>query len=297
MSFTRLLLMHALSPLHAGTGQGVGVIDLPIARDKATGLPYVPGSSVKGVLRDACQANDECKEHTSKIFGPETDNASDHAGTLHLADQRLLLLPVRSFAGTFAWTTSPYVLARFARDAAAAGLTTPSLITNLKSNGQTALTATETVLKAQGETIVLEDLDLNGQPDPRAREWADWLSQRLFPDAAAWRGWLRERLCVVSDDVFNFLAETATETTARIRLDDDAKTVAEGALWYEEALPAESVLYGLAVAAPVKKAELEANLIFTVLGKLTGNPRQFGGKASVGRGLCRMQLCGVGEGK
>ncbi len=48
----RLLFTHALSPLHAGTGQGVGVIDLPIAREKATGLPFLPGSSVKGTLRD-----------------------------------------------------------------------------------------------------------------------------------------------------------------------------------------------------------------------------------------------------
>lgn len=297
MSSTRLLLMHALSPLHAGAGQGVGVIDLPIARDKATGLPYVPGSSVKGVLRDACQSEDQCREHTTKIFGPDSDNASDHAGTLHLSDQRLLLLPVRSFAGTFAWTTSPYVLARFARDADAAGRKTPSLITKLKSNSETALTAKETALKAQDETIILEDLDLAGQADQRVDEWADWLGKALFPDEEEWRRALRERLCVVGDDVFNFLAETATETTARIRLDDDAKTVAEGALWYEEALPAESVLYGLAVAAPVKKVELETNLIFTVLGRLADRPRQFGGKASVGRGLCRMRLCAAEEGK
>ena len=52
---SRLVFVHAISPLHAGTGQGVGVIDLPVAREKATGLPYFPGSSLKGVLRDACE--------------------------------------------------------------------------------------------------------------------------------------------------------------------------------------------------------------------------------------------------
>ncbi|WP_298819062.1 RAMP superfamily CRISPR-associated protein [Chloroflexus sp.] len=52
MATTYLYFLHALSPLHAGTGQGSGVIDLPIAREKATGIPYLPGSSVKGVLRD-----------------------------------------------------------------------------------------------------------------------------------------------------------------------------------------------------------------------------------------------------
>ena len=44
----KLLLVETLSPLHAGTGQGIGVIDQPIAREKATGIPFVPGSSLKG---------------------------------------------------------------------------------------------------------------------------------------------------------------------------------------------------------------------------------------------------------
>ena len=61
----KLLFTHAFSPLYAGTGQGVGVIDLPIAREKATNLPYLPGSSLKGVLRDACDP-----AYQVKIFGP-----------------------------------------------------------------------------------------------------------------------------------------------------------------------------------------------------------------------------------
>ncbi len=35
----RLLLLHALSPIHCGTGQSVSGIDLPIAREKATNIP------------------------------------------------------------------------------------------------------------------------------------------------------------------------------------------------------------------------------------------------------------------
>ncbi|MFQ3582859.1 MAG: type III-B CRISPR module RAMP protein Cmr4 [Chloracidobacterium sp.] len=294
MNFSRLLLMHALSPLHAGTGQGVGVIDLPIAREKATGLPYVPGSSVKGVLREACMADDKGRHHVSQVFGPESEQASDHAGTLHISDQRLLLLPVRSFAGTFAWTTSPYGLARFARDLTAVGGALPGFIPSLPANSDQAWTTEATKLCAQEKTVILEDLDLVAQPQAAVNAWADWLGRALFPESADWQAWLRERLCVVGDDVFNFLAETATETTARIRLDDETKTVAEGALWYEEALPAESVLYGLAVAVPVKKAELEADFIFTLLARLLEKPLQFGGKASVGRGLCQVRVADGG---
>ena len=43
---TKIFHLHALSALHVGTGQGVGVVDLPIARAKATNLPLVPGSAL-----------------------------------------------------------------------------------------------------------------------------------------------------------------------------------------------------------------------------------------------------------
>ena len=112
-----LLLIHALSSLHPGTGQGVGAIDLPIAREKATGIPFVPGSTIKGVLRELSETKDPSK--TTPVFGPPTANAEEHAGSLQISDARLLLLPVRSMAGTFAWVTSPYILRRLMRDATA----------------------------------------------------------------------------------------------------------------------------------------------------------------------------------
>ncbi|MFN7019291.1 MAG: RAMP superfamily CRISPR-associated protein, partial [Fimbriimonadales bacterium] len=52
MKETKLIFLHALTPLHVGTGQAVANVDLPIAREKATGLPIVPASAFKGVLRD-----------------------------------------------------------------------------------------------------------------------------------------------------------------------------------------------------------------------------------------------------
>lgn len=117
----KLLFVHALSPLHAGTGQGVGVIDLPVAREKATNLPYLPGSSLKGTLRDtdSVQITPDLRV---KIFGPDSKNADDHAGSVQFSDQRLLLFPARSLSGTFAWTTSPYLLQRLQRDARSAGI-------------------------------------------------------------------------------------------------------------------------------------------------------------------------------
>src|SRR5579875_3213524 len=109
-------VLHALSPLHAGIGQASELIDLPIARLKGSGIPYVPGSSVKGVLRDARSGSHP--QDVEAVFGPDTANADAHAGALVCTDVRLLALPVRSFRGTFAFATAPLLLALAARDLA-----------------------------------------------------------------------------------------------------------------------------------------------------------------------------------
>src|ERR1700733_8314440 len=100
----RPLFIHALSPLHAGTGQSTGAIELAVARDRATGFPCLPGTSIKGALRD--RSLERKRSDTFALFGPDTGRASEHAGALAFADANLLLLPVRSIAGTFAWVTS-----------------------------------------------------------------------------------------------------------------------------------------------------------------------------------------------
>ena len=281
----KLLFVHALSPLHAGTGQGVGAIDLPIAREKATNLPYLPGSSLKGVLRDACQD----KALRTKIFGPDTTNAADHAGSVHLTDQRLLLMPIRSLKGTFAWVTSPFVLQRFVRDvsmASASDASFPSTVPEV-SSPENCLVATQTALK-DADKVVLEDLQMNAADGADA--WAKAFAPVLFPEDTAWQKLFQERFCIVHDEVFGFLVETATEVVARIALKDDEKTVAKGALWYEESLPAETVLSGLVVAAPVAKTQTKVPKIFDTVRSLIQKPLQIGGNATVGRGLCQLRM-------
>jgi len=105
----RPFLVHALSPLHAGTGHTPGIIDLPIARMKATGIPFLPGSSIKGVLRDARREGAKDEKSINAVFGPAKFASDDATGAaaIVVGDARLLAMPVRSFKGTFAWVTSP----------------------------------------------------------------------------------------------------------------------------------------------------------------------------------------------
>ncbi len=301
---TRLVLVHALTPLHAGTGQAVGAIDLPIARERPTGVPIVPGSSIKGALR----AREEDKAWQKAIYGPETQDASDHGGAVQFSDVHTVLLPVRSLAGTFAWVTSPYLLSRFARDAREAGIALGAVpvVATLAS----CLLAKGSVLPVPVDRtpkVILEDLDLSPSgTDSDASALAaiaTTLGTALFPDAAgatpeqktenaASRTALTARLCLVHDDAMSYLLESATEVSARIRLDPQKKTVARGALWTEEALPTETVLAGVAVASRVTRdgKEYSPDDLFGQIAKTATGLVQLGGKATVGRGNCRVTL-------
>jgi CRISPR-associated protein Cmr4 len=280
---TNLLFLHALSPLHAGTGQGVGAIDLPIAREKATNLPIVPGSSIKGVLRANCE--DETLK--TKVFGPETNAASDHAGSAQFSDLRLLFLPVRSLSGTFAWVTSPLVLQRYQRDCIMANKLTFGQVPQVPNENTCLLAATPSNLTMeidkQPNQVVLEDLRLTGTFNQDLQNVISGIQTHLFTDKT-WQDTFASRVCVVHDNVLAFLLETATEVTARIKL-TDAKTVQDGALWYEESLPAESILAGLMTVQEVKATAAEVEKVISAIKTV-----QVGGNSTVGRGLCNLHL-------
>lgn len=280
-----MLFVHALTPLHAGTGQGIGVIDLPIARERATNLPYLPGSSLKGALRAAC----EDAASVVRLFGPDTQKAKDHAGALTVSDQSLLLFPVRSLVGTYALATCPWVLRRFIRDARSIGLME---VPELPTCGMDEAKLAQGSRLIWQQKIVLEDLDLTAAVDPAVSNWADWLGQQLYPGDSDQAGALKEHLAVLPDDTFDYLVDQATEVVARIKLLDETKTVQKGGLWYEESLPAESILSGLVLAEKVKQGGQVAEPA-TVLDEARGlvekiGTMQLGGKATVGRGLCRL---------
>jgi len=51
MSKGTLLGLFTETPLHPGAGQSADVVDLPVAREGATGLPQIPDTGLKGALR------------------------------------------------------------------------------------------------------------------------------------------------------------------------------------------------------------------------------------------------------
>ncbi|MCL6536312.1 MAG: type III-B CRISPR module RAMP protein Cmr4 [Armatimonadetes bacterium] len=268
MNETRLILLHALTPLHVGTGQAVGNVDLPIAREKATGFPIVPASALKGVLRDYFST----QSWATQAFGD-----TDQAGAWVFTDLRILCLPMRSFFGVFAYATCPLILEQLRRRAEVFGVTGFENLSVAVDGTQIALTS-DSALQRDGK-VYLEDLDLTAKELQAADAVARAIADKLLPEGE--RSHFMARFAVVANDVFTFLSETATEVVARVRLEDDTKTVASGGLWYEEAVPAEAVFYGF-VGATSEKPSLASLQI--------DQPLQIGGDATIGRGLCKVVI-------
>ena len=271
----RMLYLYAITPIHSGVGQAASVIDLPIAREKSTGWPIIPSSTLKGVLRDASQ-DKEANDWINIAFGDQ-----NRAGAIAFGDQRILCLPVRSYFGTFAYVTCPLSLTRLLRDANALAVEAPFPAEIPNISGVSVLLTSESVLINENK-IYLEDLDLN-RNEGNADAIATGLANEIFTDEMEKTGFVK-RFVIVSDEVFNFLSETATEVKARISLKDDTKTVITGGLWYEEAVPAEAIFAGPILLTDHARRNGPSNL----LDRIEGGLIQIGGHASVGCGLCRM---------
>ncbi len=296
----RLYWLHALTPLHVGMGRGEGYIDLPVMRERVTNFPFVPGSSVKGVFADVCGATDDARNPKKEgqgydnvlhaAFGRAGDDQAN-SGSLVFGDARLVCLAVRSLYGTFAWCTSPLVLKRLARDLGAAGFTgwpsPPPVVSEAHVPHEQGDPAKADSYLTSGTKLYLEDLDVTANPCATARAWATQLGLQVFTDSdSAWRAEFTKRFVVLPDDLFDFLAETATEVQPHVRIDPDFKRVARGQLWYEESLPAESILCGLLWCDEPRGVQVPKGAVLDLLKE--DRVLQMGGKATTGKG--RIQL-------
>ena len=289
----RIFHLHTLSALHCGTGQSAGVVDLPIARARATKLPIVPGSSLRGVLRQ--QVAGASPEDAEILFGPKTigGDRDSFAGALSIGDAHLLSLPVRCLAGIVSYVTAPFILRRYARDLARAGAALPAA-PNDPAAGEAKVTSRSANI-VEGK-LVLEDLDLTAREDAALNKWATRIAQAAHPGDAESQGDFVARFALLPDSIMDFLAETATDIRARIALDPDTGAVRPGALWYEENLPAEAVLWGMYAVSPSNKpgdTRSEADLAGAMPGPDT--LLQLGGKAGAGRGLARFLVGEAGR--
>lgn len=286
-----MLYVYVETPLHAGSGRALGAVDLPIQRERVTGYPIVQASSLKGRLR--AEARTRKLSNFEAIFGPETENASDHAGALSPGDAKILLFPVRSLAGVFAWTTSVEVLNRFLRDATMVGVQPGWTLSTEPAQGEALVSGN--VLKA-GDKVVLEEFTFTPREENTVQTIGQWLAENALPQGNEyqyWRDELPRRLAILPNDDFRDFVTFSTEVVTRIALNPDTKTVdkEKGALWTEENLPTDTLLYAPLMATPSRaKVQLTGLQVLDAVENLGLTRTQLGGNETVGRGAVYLRF-------
>jgi len=287
-----MLFIYVETPLHPGTGRGLGAVDLPIQRERTTGYPIVQASSLKGRLRAEAKGKLPDNEWKS-IFGPETEQASEYAGALSTGDARILLFPVRSLAGVFAWTTSVDVLVRFLREAQIVGLSVNWQLPPEPAR-DTALVSGDALIA--GQSVVLEEFSFT--PDTSQANTVQtigtWLADNALPQKGYdyWKQALQQKLCILPQDAFRDFVLYGTEVQTHIRLDPEKKTVQTGALWTTESLPVDTLLYAPLMATKSRSSKVTMSGL-DILQKVKGLEllhTQLGGDETTGQGIVALRF-------
>jgi CRISPR-associated protein Cmr4 len=291
MPETAALFIHALTGVHAGSGTALGTVDLPVQRERHSQWPTIPGSTLKGILRDACRRNGGSDDVWRAAFGPETSAAHEHAGAVSVTDARILAFPVRSLHGVFAWTTCPAVLARLGRDMRLVGIEPPQA-PHAGKPGEFLAPDSSPLLLGKDQAL-LEEFEFRRTGAPG--DAPGWLARQATDDQGT-RERIASHLAVLHDDDFTHFTRHATEIVARVGLNYETKTVKEGALFYEEFVPAETIFYALVFAEDSRRTGVtdKADQMLAYVAKNLFGTLQIGGDATIGKGLCAVRLVRAG---
>ena len=188
-----LMFIYCVSPVHMGAGTALGAIDSPIQRERHTQHPMMAGTGIKGALRhtawerwhvrdeeakgDAGDRGKNGRARLTRLFGPDTKNAPDHAGAVAFSDAALVLFPVRSLRKSFVYATCPTALARLERLAAMAGVDGYPKLGALPERDQAMVNGADLVTKVgNAENVILEAFALTRKTHPKSLELAQWIA-------------------------------------------------------------------------------------------------------------------------
>ncbi|MBN8586802.1 MAG: type III-B CRISPR module RAMP protein Cmr4 [Rhodothermia bacterium] len=317
------------SPTHVGSGSDVGIIDLPIQRERHTDYPKFEASSIKGSIREAFerkfpapnQINDDLSSDLQsewvkihRVFGYDSNNkalerslkkvkvqnAENNTGTLSFAgslgfsDARILFFPVKSMKGVFAWVTCPSALSTFYKEAKMASISNLKELQSLKEvdvEPTNAITMPSTRLGI-AEKIVLEEFTFSLQEEVGLEESFTWLANQLFSEEDPRRAKFARDVVILHDDDFKDFVNLSTEVITRTKINNQTGTVEKGGLFTIEYLPTETILYSLALTAPEfteTQNGLKEEDVFNFLTQLP-DYFQIGADATLGKGIVRHKI-------
>ncbi len=283
------MLLYCETSMHAGAGTGVGRIDLPIQREKHTDFPKIESSSLKGAIREASEHQLD-NEKIKVLFGSEK---AENSGALGFTDARILLFPIRSAKGIFAWVTCPRALHQLNRDL--------NLLVDKEQvpfqqlpmpekDEQTIVFSDRLILD---EKIMLEEFVFGAKEvEKHQHQLPEWLADRLFDSGDSFHELLKSNLVILHDDIFTHFVRLFTEVITRNKINNDTGVVEKGALFTEEYLPPHTVLYSIVMGSPEyssRENRKDAGEVMEDLHSWLADDTHFqvGGNATIGKGIVR----------
>jgi CRISPR-associated protein Cmr4 len=290
----KVIFLYAETPIHPGGSTGIGVIDNPIQREVQNNLPIMYGSGIKGAIKSVVR-RDNSDDEFFALFGQDvTGSPDEHDSALAFLDAAVLAFPVKMAKGLFAWVTCLRQLALFQRalryNHASAGLAfdMPSALEPLQCLAPEG---------CQDTFVILEESKYAVTSHHRI---AQALAASIFPgqEDEYFRTHFQQTLLVIADEDFGYFTHHATELRARICIDDATGIVKNGALWIEEYLPSDTILFTVLLASrPTRQAFREHDADWArrrFEERMANFPRlQFGGNETIGKGLMRLTALNV----
>ena len=281
------VFLYAVSPVHMGAGQAVGIIDNPIQRERHTGHPCFAGSGIKGAVRHGFKALGGDATLADRLFGPDAGSSDLHAGALSFGDAQLVALPVRSLKAGYVYATCAQALARTQR---LLGLVSKAGAWKIPTvaEGQ-CLLANPALLS--GDKLHLEAFEYVAKVSQDLPAIAADLAARGLPSGGGYAFFaekLKTDLVILSDSDFSYFAQHAMLVEPHVRIDAETGTASDGGLFYTENLPPESLLIAPLMASQTRsgKDTLPAEVVMSqIKAVLHGRLLQIGGDATTGRGL------------
>jgi CRISPR-associated protein Cmr4 len=286
-----VLFLYAVSPVHLGAGQAVGVIDNPIQRERHTGHPCFAGSGIKGAVRHGFAAIGGDAELVDQLFGPAPTSGDLHAGAVSFGDAQLVALPIRSLKGGYVYATCPQALARTRRlveTMTSKNLAWPELDV---VKPQECLLANPELLS--NDKLHLEAFEYRAKMSKKLMEFTPSLADLAMPvqpEFAYFRDKLKNDLVVLSDTDFAYFTQNAMLVEPHVRIDPDTGTAKDGGLFYTENLPPESLLIAPLLASQTRTGRKDdqddaAGVMAKIKNVIDSKLLQMGGDATTGRGL------------
>lgn len=281
-----MIFLRALTPIHAGTGRGGEIIDLPVQRDEF-GFPCIWASSLKGAIRSAFSRPASKDEGCIRLaFGSEPLGDIEYSSHVSFLDARLLLVPMRSLRGVWVYATSPHLIGYLRLYLETVGNNFACNLKNIEAN----ISSTGNIFVNGRNALLNEEwVELKEAPQLIDDILAPILPHRLLEN-------VRERgLVVLDDDLMKNLLGRSMFIQYRVRLSRETKTVEEGP-WSEEYLPEETVLVSAIIGRNPHSKVLErarcklgsTNICNWMLERMfndLGGKLWVGGKETLGRGF------------